>query len=192
MKLRFGDALVACTLSGVMFSGAAVADAVDISLGSDTGQVKYILPLSYSGYGRTDVEFGFLYTESDDVMLTTGLHVRGEAGSHAPGLSFGVGIKAFVVSVGDKDLAALTLGGEARFVLPSLSRLSSVAFFNYAPSIVSFGDAEKFSEFGLQVEYEVFPETAVYGGYRKITADIENGSDADLDKNGHVGIRLTF
>ncbi len=190
MKLQASiAALFLCASSTV-----ALAQEVDISLSNDTALAKYIMPVSYSGYGRTDAEFGLMYTESDDFMMSAGMSMMGEVGSHAPGLQGGVGVHAYGVSLdsGD-DVGALTLGGKLWFVPPSMTRVGLVADLNFAPDITTFGDAKRFWAFSSRAEYEVLPEAAVYLGYRKFRTRLEiKNRDVDLDKGWHIGLRMSF
>lgn len=195
MNLR---ALVVSSLL-VSASFGTMADQLEVNLSNDTALVQYTNPLSYSGYGRTDLFMGVLYTETDNVMGTLGLLMMGEVGSQTPGLQFGVGFKAYAMrldQVGtDRDIAAITLGGVAWYVPPAVSRVGLVLNFNYSPSITTFGDAQNLSEVGVRVEYEVLPGAAVYVGYRRIEAELEDelgGQDLELDNGAHVGLRMTF
>ncbi len=189
MKLQASAAaLMLCVSSSI-----ALAEEVDLSLSNDTVLAKYIMPISYSGYGRTDAEFGVMYTESDDFMMSAGLSMMGEVGSHAPGLQGGVSIKGYGVSLdsGD-DVGAVALGGSVWFVPPAMSRIGLVANLNFAPDITTFGDAKRFWDFNARGEYEVLPEAAVYLGYRKVRTRLERNVDVDLDKGWHIGLRMSF
>jgi len=189
MKLQVSIAgLIVCLSSAV-----AQAQEVDLSLSDDTVLARYVMPLSYSGYGRTDAEFGVMYTESDNFLMSAGLSMIGEVGSHAPGLQGGVSIKAYGVSLdGGADVGALTMGGKLWFVPPAMSRAGLIAQLNFGPDITTFGDAKRFWDFRARAEYEVLPEAAVYVGYRKVRATLENSVDVDLDKGWHVGLRMSF
>ena len=192
MKLRATVAALLC-----VFAFEANAREIDLSLSNDTALIRYATPISYSGAGKTDVDFGLMYTESDDVMILGGIEMMGEAGSHAPGLHFGVGIKGYGVSLdsGD-DIGSITLGAKGWYVPPQINRLGLVAQLYFGPDITTFGDAEKFWDFSGRVEYEVLPEAAVYVGYRNVRARLEKNvsgnKDVDLDKGWHIGVRMSF
>lgn len=188
MKLR---ASVAALL---MLAGAeAGARELDLSLSNDTALVRYATPISYSGYGQTDAEVGFMYTESDDVMIVGGIEMMGEAGSHAPGLHFGVGVKGYGVSLDSgADVGSITLGAKGWYVPPQFNRMGLVAQLYFGPDVTTFGDAERFWDFSSRAEYEVLPEAAVYVGYRKVRTRLENNVDVDLDKGWHIGLRMSF
>ncbi len=173
----------------------AVADEVEVNLSNDTAYLQYASPLEYNGYGRTDLEIGALYTEADDLLGSIGIAMLGEAGSEAPGLSFGLTIKAYAMNLdaADATLGAITLGGKVRYSPPSVSRLAVLGYLNYAPAITTFGDSENLREVGVRAEYEVLPGAAIYIGYREIATELEeSGAEIKLDDQGHVGLRISF
>ena len=191
MKLRASVAAVICLI------GADVsARELDVSLSNDTALLQFATPISYSGYGHTDVDVGFMYTESNDVMILGGVELMGEAGSQAPGLHLGVGVKGYGVSLdsGD-DIGAVALGGKAWYVPPQFNRMGVVGQLYYAPDITTFGDADRFWDVSGRVEYEVLPEAAIYVGYREVQARVDSNNtrqDVDLDKGWHIGLRMSF
>jgi hypothetical protein len=188
MKLRACVAALLC-----MFGAEVEAQEIDLSLSNDTALLRYATPISYSGYGHTDADVGLMFTESDDVMLLGGIEMMGEAGSHAPGLHFGVGIKGYAVAIDNgADVGAVTLGGKIWHVPPRFNRLGLVAQFYYGPDVTTFGDAKKFWDFNARAEFEVLPEAAVYVGFRNVRTRLTNHVDVDLDKGWNIGLRMSF
>ena len=188
MKLRASVAALMC-----LFAVEAGAQEIDLSLSNDTALLRYATPISYSGYGHTDADFGFMFTESNDVMVLGGIEMMGEAGSHAPGLHFGVGIKGYGVALDTgADVGSVTLGAKVWHVPPSINRLGLVAQFYFGPDVTTFGDAENFWDFTARAEYEVLPEAAVYVGFRNIRTRLIDNVDVDLDKGWNVGLRMSF
>lgn len=180
---------------GSMVAANAWAGELDLTLSDESVWVQYTQPIRYEDYGRTAVDFGLLYTESDDWLGSLGLGVQGEVGSQAPGLEFGLGIRGYAGIVDDDyDVSAITLGLSGMYVPPSLSRLGIVAHVNYSPNITTYGDAERFTDFGLRLEYEVLPVASAYVGYRQVDVKLDrrNMSDVDVDETVFVGIRLSF
>ncbi len=173
----------------------AFADEVEVNLSNDTAYLQYASPMEYNGYGRTDLEVGVLYSESDDLLGAIGIAMLGEVGSEVPGLSVGLTVKAYAVNVDavNATLGAITLGGKVRYSPPAANRFAVVGYLNYAPAITTFGDSENLREMGARAEYEVLPGAAIYIGYREITTELENGGpEVKLDDQGHVGLRISF
>jgi len=190
MKLQATIAAILCVSSGV----AVAAQSIDLSLSSDTAQLRYTMPLSYNSSGSTDADLGLLYTEADDVMVMAGIAMNGEAGSQVPGLYGGVGFRAYGVSLDNgADIGAVTIGGLLRYVPPSFNRIGLVAALNYAPDITTFGDANRFWDFTARVEYEVLPAATVYLGYREVGTRLDvTNKDVDLDQGAHLGLKMSF
>jgi len=195
MKLRL---VAASALLGSFVSAQAAADSISVSLSNDTAYAEYGMPLEYSAYGRTDLEFGVMNTDSSDLMGTVGISMIGEVGSQAPGLQFGLTIKGYAMSFdeSDIDVAAITLGVKAWFVPPQASRIGVIVHGNYAPAITTYADAETLWEAGIRAEYEVLPGAAMFVGYRRVSATLESqpadNADIDMDEGGHIGLRMTF
>lgn len=190
MKLQAMTLAALMSVSGV----AAAQQQIDLSLSSDTALLRYSMPLSYNPSGRTDADFGLLYTEANDVMVMAGIMMSGEAGSQVPGLYGGVGFRAYGVSLDNgADIGAVTLGGQLRYVLPAMNRVGLVGAINYAPDITTGGDANRFWDYTVRVEYEVLPAAVVYLGYREVGTRLNiTHRDVDLDQGGHVGLKMSF
>jgi len=179
----------------IVSSSVVQARSIDINLASDSAQFKYTTLVGATNYGRTEMTVGFLYTENDNVLGEVGLLVIDEAGSKTPGLELGVGPKIWFGSddKADASVAALGLGGQLRFKNISAPRWVFGASLFYAPSIVSFMDADKMVEYELRVEYELLPTANAYVGYRNIEADIHNyKKSVEIDDSVIVGLRFKF
>lgn len=191
MKLQATIAAILCVSSGVAVS----AQSIDLSLSNDTALLRYSMPISYSGSGRTDADFGLLYTEANDLMGMAGITMSGEAGSQVPGLDGGVGFRAYGVSIdrNNADIGAVTIGGMLKYVPPGLNRVGLVGALNYSPNITTFGDAKSFWDFTARVEYEVLPAASVYLGYREVGVRMEiSDRDIKLDQGAHIGLKMSF
>lgn len=170
----------------------AMAQTFDISLSDDSAKLMYVAPMGQQGFGRGEFDGTLLFTDDDNILGAVGFGVMGEAGSGSPGLNAGVGVRLYGVNTDSSDVTALTLGGQFRFSPPALSRLRIAGSFNFAPSIVTFMDGDRFLDTGVSVGYEIFQDAVAYVGYRRIRADIENGPDLIVDKGAHIGINLQF
>jgi len=175
--------------------GVVSAQSFDINLSNDTAEFNLNAPLS-SGFqsGRTDMNFGFLYTTDDDYMGMVGLQVMGSAGSGSPGLSAGLGVKAFGGNTDrDNDFIAITLGGRVSYSPPGLERLSLEAYLNYSPDIVTLLDADNFIYWGGRVSYKLLEQANVFLGYRDVRIDPSHrGSHETIDNGGNIGVEVFF
>ena len=180
-------------LSLLTASATALADAVDINLSNDVAQFQYLAPMGHVGQGKSEFHMGFLYNNSDDGLADVGIMVMNSDGS-ASGLSLGVGVKVLAVTMNSNNSLALALGGRVRLSPLADNRLGVVGQIYLAPDIVISGDADRFVEAGVRLEYEIMPQTAVYVGYRNIYFDLKAApaGDVSLDEGAHIGVRIAF
>lgn len=179
-------------LSLLTASTTALADVIDINLGDNSAQFQYSSAMGRDSVGKTEFHMGFLYTDQDNLLGDAGILVKNEVGSNLPGVTVGVGIKGLMATTDNNDAMALALGGQVRFSLPTASRFGIAAQLYLAPKIVTFGDADRYIESGVRLEYEILPQATAYVGYRKIKFGIETGPDALLDEGAHIGVKITF
>ena len=177
-----------------LLSSQLYARSIDINLADDAAQFKYGTLVGGTNYGRTEMEAGFLYNENDNVLAEVGLLVIDEAGSKSPGLELGVGPKFWFGDADKPDIqiSGIGLGGRLRFKAINMPRIVYGASLFFAPSIVSFIDAEQIFEYEIRIEYELLPTANVYIGYRNIEADIKNRKDVEIDESGVIGLLFKF
>ncbi|MEO6975312.1 MAG: YfaZ family outer membrane protein [Gallionella sp.] len=179
-------------------STTALADTVDINLRDSSAQFQYISSLGRDPLGKTKFHAGVLYVNRQNMLGDFGLVVQDELGDNAPGFSVGVGLKGLVARVTGNNstivnsTSALALGGLVRYSPPDIKRLGVVGEAYMSPNIVTFGDANRYIETNLRVEYEVIPQAVAYIGYRKIKFGINNRPDAILDEGVNLGVRISF
>ena len=180
-------------LSLLLFSGSIYGAGMDISLGNESAQFVYLTDSGSLGYGGADVGFGFLYNEDSDTALTAGIMVVGNLGERKD-LALGVGAKAYIINLDDEDddAAALAIGGEFRYIIPSGTPVGFIANIHFAPGITAFGDTEDLRELNFRVELEVLPSTRGYIGYRKLEVETEDAGEVEVDDSMHIGVRLQF
>lgn len=170
------------------FSGVALADSIDINLSSDSIQATY-----GTNWRTADFDVGLLSNrDTHDWAASAGLLARGARETQSMRTEAGVGGKVYVVSVGDNTLEALGLGGAFR-VFPHNGSIGLGAYGFLAPNIVTAGDGKRFWEAGAHVDFEIVRNTAdIYVGYRKLRAELDDGSKVTVDSGGHVGVRINF
>lgn len=188
-------ARILTTILLILLSTSASAQRVDINLKQDSARFTYITLIGGSTFGRTELNAGILYNEDGNQVADIGLQVIDVAGSKTPGLELGVGPRFYYMKHDDTDssAAAIALGGQLRYKIPSVQRLSILGRLFYAPSITSTLDAKNMYEMGLGISYEILPTANIYVNYRKIRADFTSGVGAEtIDSGGVVGMDFTF
>ncbi|MGC2164817.1 MAG: YfaZ family outer membrane protein [Gallionella sp.] len=187
MKLR---ALYAMSL--LTISGTALADAIDINLRDSAAQIQYRASMGHDTLGRSEMHMGFLYTNDKGKLGDLGILVQDEVGKDVPGLTAGVGLKGVVANIQSKNSSALALGGLLRYAPLENRRFGITGVVYLSPNIVTFGDAERYTETGLSLDFEIIPQAVAYVGYRHVKLAMANSSDLTVDEGVHVGVKLSF
>jgi hypothetical protein len=171
----------------------AMADTLDINLRDSSAQVQYKSSMGRDALGKTEFHVGVLYAKPNNTLGDAGVLVKDEVGSSVPGVSVGIGIKGLVAHTLGTNESALALGGMVRYSPPEVHRLGIIGTVYFSPNITTFGDADRFTETGVRVEYEIIPQAAAaYLGYRKIRFGLSGAPNVILDEGIHVGVRLSF
>lgn len=185
-RMLAATALAACATTPAQAAG------LELALGNDTASLTYLTDSASMGYGGADLGFGGFFNNDDDLMFTGNLLVTGTPGRDVP-IQYGVGAKAFLTDLdSDRDAHAIGIGGQLRYMLPFATPMGFSVEGYYAPSIVSFGDADSLIELTPRFELEVVPGTRAFVGYRLTEFDMERGRDEELADEVNVGIRVSF
>ena len=182
-------------LASLLLSATASAQRLDITLKQDSARFSYISLIGGSTFGRTEMNTGLLYNEDENMAIDIGLQVIDVAGSKTPGLELGVGPRFYYLHHDKKDVdgAAVALGGQLRYKLPSVPRLSILGSAFYAPSITSTLDTQNMNEIGFGIAYELLPTANTYLLYRRIRADFTSGVGLEnIDRGVSLGVSFTF
>lgn len=187
MSLRQLVAAASC-----LASASAMAHSFDINLSNDAAMLTYTSALGQQGFGHGQLAGSVLFTDNDDFLGKLGFGVVGQAGSGSPGLTVGVGVNLYGVSVNNNDVAALALNGQFNYAPPPMPRLRIGGEINLAPSIVTFIDGDHLYDGSAYVGYEIFQGAVAYFGFRRIRVGINNGKDQTVDSGGYLGIKFQF
>jgi len=172
-------------------STTALADAFDINMNDNSVQLQYGASMGRDTLGKSELHFGYLYTNDKNSFADLGILVKNEVGSNAPGVTVGVGIKGLFAKGQNYDASALAIGGLVRFAPFPDKRFGISGLLYLSPNIVTFGDADRYVETGAKLDYEVIPQAVVYLGYRKIAFNLKS-SEATLDEGAIIGVRVSF
>ncbi|MGB8517829.1 MAG: YfaZ family outer membrane protein [Gallionella sp.] len=177
------------------FSAGAFADAIDFNLRDTSAQLQYKAALGGTNLGKSEFDFGGIYTSNNNLLGEAGILVKDDLGGNAPGVSVGVGLKALSARIKpiSMNATALAMGGMVRYSPPAERRLGFVAQLYLSPNITTFGGADRYMETGARIEYELIPSAVVYLGYRNISFNVKNtNTSASFDEGVHIGVRMSF
>ncbi len=176
------------TVFSLLFSSATWASSIDFNLNNDSLRVNYASPI-----GKTkglQMEMGWLHFDPRDVdILDLGLHVSGENWSKSGTFNIRLGVRTAFVSAGATDILALAPGVNVRF--SPAQRVGIGGHFYYSPDIVTWLDGERYTEWGVRLDYQLLAQAYVYLGYRDIEVGI-NGTTVGIEDTGHVGMKIHF
>lgn len=189
--LRRVLAVIFLIASPVVFAGS-----LNLNLSSNAAQVE----VGYLSNGNSEIQSGFLYNDQGSVLIDTGLIVSGgEGDQESPGVSGGGGVKAIagkIKQVGTTttttyNAGGIAIGGQVLLPLPAAPSVALSAEYYTALRITTFGDADRFTQFGFRVEFGP-PHAKFFFGYRELTFNIPNTNNVSVDKGGCTGVLLTF
>jgi hypothetical protein len=175
----------------VFCCGQAAADSIDLSFNSDAVRVAYLHQFPSN---KLNLDAGWLYNNDVGSVLHVGLHMADFATSGANPVTAGVGAR-LVYTDGDlsqQSGAAVPIGGYLKFSPQRFNRFSITGEIYYAPDVLSFGDAEKFEEYGVRFSYNVTREADIFFGARYVNAEYKKGPRALYDNGMNLGIQLRF
>lgn len=140
-------------------------------------------------------DFNFL--NADDTKLIGAGVVATNKVEGLIGVEMSFGAKAIWAEVGvDSNFAALPLMAQIRYTLPplmySIPPISFEAKGLYAPSALSYGNSEGYSEMRLSADIEMINNVKVYGGYRNIHTKYEGLSRDLFDTGYYAGLKITY
>lgn len=113
------------------------------------------------------------------------------------GVEMSFGAKFIWAEAGEhNDFTSFPLMAKIRYTLPplmfSIPPVAVEAKGLYAPSALSFGDSEGYSEFRVAGDIEMIENVKIYAGYRNIHTKY-NGLSRDLFNNGfYAGLKATY
>jgi hypothetical protein len=106
------------------------------------------------------------------------------------GLTLAFGLKGVFAS----DFLAFPLMAKATYELPlkdSIPTTSLSLNLAYAPSVLSFRDADNYSDFRLEADMEIISNIHLFTGYRNISTNYNN-HDKTFNNSFYAGLKLSF
>jgi len=136
---------------------------------------------------RYDIHASLLH--ADDNLIKMGFGATNSI-EGANSFTFGAGLDAVI---GD-DFFATPLFLKLGWMLPLDEPIpqTSLSFYGaYAPSVLSFSDADSYREVRFEADSEVIDHVHVYAGYRNIDTDYET-YDFNFNDSWYGGVRFSF
>ena len=180
-------------LLGTLFAGTMVFAESSIGLDINNDDVELLGAVDLNRYiGYSDSTHYLIeanYLHADDNLLAVGIIGQNRL-QGAPNLTLGLGIK----TVFTDDFAALPFTARAIFRLPfgpAVPPTSLRGSFAYAPSVLSFGDADSYKAWRVEADMEVIHAIHIFAGYRDIDTNYET-YDRNFNDSFYAGMKLNF
>lgn len=178
-----------------LLSSSVMADSLLANLNNNAAQAKFGAAASEIVEGNSELNAGIIFNDASNVFAEGGLLVRGDSAENGPGLSVGVGVKAVLGQINRScncTVAAMAVGGELSYALPTTTRVAFVGEYFAGPKIVTFADADRFNQLGFRIEMAVSPQASVYIAYREIGFGVKSKGNFNLDSGLNAGVLLSF
>ncbi len=143
---------------------------------------NYYFTISYLGTESTA-------TTASQRLTSAGLKVLNPY-TDDNGISLGIGLKSVYTNQNAKTFVSIPLAAYGKF------ELNDLIYFDlemaYAPRVLSFSDAEGYSDARIKVNYKVLEDGYVYIGARDITTKYENSARVNYDTSAFIGYEVKF
>lgn len=183
--------LLATSITIPLMAGSTLANASDASLRISNDSVHTQLNLTPNN-ANVDFGAGYMYHEGSRHIINIDIHAKGQTAIGNLPTTAGIGVQATGFDDKNIDGGAVGLGGFARLNIPSVPGLSFEGALHYAPSILSFGDADDLARVRAQVNYRVIQNADVFLGYHYLNTDLDGGRDVTLDEGIFAGMKILF
>lgn len=170
----------------------AQGSGLDVNISNHSVRAAYDTELTLSGL---DLSFEAMHNKDNGDFAGAGLGLRADANPGGSPVYALIGVKALWINPsypGVTQGTALALGGGVELALPQYNRIMFGGYVYWAPSVTSFGNADRFLEEEVRAGYRVLPNGTVYLGYRHATARFKNTADLVMDNGINLGFSLRF
>jgi len=166
---------------------------IGLNINTDDFEVEGSLDLNsfseYTGGTVISLDANYINTDKDDLFgigISANNNFQG-----SEGLSIGLGAKY----VNLDDYSALPFMLEAAYAIPIAESVPTASFSGtllYAPSVLSFDDADNYFEFRAEAAMEVISAVSIYVGYRDIEVDTVLNRTDTYNSSFYGGMKIGF
>ena len=144
--------------------------AVEATAGNSALQLRYLAPSPWlaTGRGRSDFDYGFLLSDSRNLIGSAALMFHTEL-NIVPNLTIDVGPQGYLALLAGQhktDVFAVAFGVDARYVLLPRWGISAFGSAFYSPTVLTFGSAENVYDFAAGADVRFTDRLSGMAGYR--------------------------
>ncbi len=132
------------------------------------------------------------YLNSDENLYGLGISVENSPINYQ-NIVFDIGLRGVFSSHDGEDYSAMPImvGAKAQLFLGDLPTTYIGAKAAYAPSALSFQDADEYKEYRIEIDSNIIPNVNVYAGYRNIDTNY-NSKDYNLNDSVYAGFKFVL
>jgi hypothetical protein len=132
------------------------------------------------------------FINADDTLVGIGLFVENSP-TNFQNVSFIIGLRSIFTDHDGSDFTALPilLGAKARMYLGDFPKSNFGIKFAYAPTPLTFQDADAYFEYRLEFDMMIINNVNVYVGYRNIDTNYES-HDFNYNDSMYVGFKFVL
>jgi hypothetical protein len=132
------------------------------------------------------------FINADNTLFGFGLFVENSPINYQ-NIAFSIGLRAIFTDNGSDSFTAIPiiLGAKARMYLGNLPKSNLGVKFAYAPSPLTFQDADSYFEYRVEVDMSIIENINIYVGYRNIDTNYAN-RDVNYNDALYVGFKFVM
>ncbi|HEU4625943.1 MAG TPA: hypothetical protein VFS52_14325 [Steroidobacteraceae bacterium] len=164
--------------------------AAELALSNKTLQLRYDTPSDLGGEGSR-MSYGLFLSEDRDVVGSAALLLKSNLNFGYGPLELRFGPQAYVALLKEQnqDVFSLTIGLDARWNLVPSRGIAIAGSAFYGPDILTFGEADRLTDFMVRGEIAVNDRLTVFGGYRWFRVNLVNAESRNLQNEFLAGVR---
>lgn len=188
--------LTACTvaiLNGGLLSAQPRREAenssIELALSDQTVQLRYRTPTRVGGQQNSEIAYGVFLSEDRDTVVSAALLMGADLNLGPLSIQFGPQAHAVLLSEENNDVFALSIGAQLRYeLIPSRGiALEGSAF--YSPDVLTFGSADKLTDFMARAEIRLTDRIVGFAGYRWFELDLLMRQEQSLQNELFAGVQ---
>lgn len=132
------------------------------------------------------------FINADDTLFGLGFFVENSPVNYQ-NITFSIGLRTIFTDHGKSDFTAVPImvGAKARMYLGNLPKSNLGVKVAYAPTPLTFQDADSYFEYRIEADMSIIDNVNVYIGYRNIDTDYEN-ANFNYNDSAYIGFKFVL
>jgi hypothetical protein len=133
------------------------------------------------------------FINADEKLYGLGLSVENSPINYQ-NIVFNIGLRSVFSEHSGSDFSAMpiSIGAKAQLFFGDLPTTYIGAKAAYAPSALSFQDADEYKEYRFEIDSKIIPNINIYAGYRNIDTDYKSNKTYNLSDSYYAGFKFVL